>query len=226
MNPPNTHPSIRSQLSPMGLNHLHMGCGLVMAPHPRELSSPVLTPQHVPPLKKPPISLPGTLNGHVLQSSYETKSSNNLFGWPSIQSNSVPEILSPLGLSAKSSFVSLPIDFSPTFPLNLPQRSRVTEDYGTTQFISAPAYSHRATMATPIRNGKRKGKDKAPAVDTEELKARASAFSRTSAVVRDASKRWAAKTSEQFLCNDAVRHSDAYVGQKTKRRHGTGSQVN
>ncbi len=81
------------------------------------------------------------------------------------------------------------------------------------------------TTATPIRNGKSKGKGKAPAVDTEELEARASAFARTSAVVRDALKRWAAKASERVLYNDAVRRSDAYAGQRTKRRQETRSHV-
>ena len=76
-----------------------------------------------------------------------------------------------------------------------------------------------------MRNGKSKGKGKAPAVDAEELEARASAFARTSAVVRDALKRWAAKASEQVLYNKAVRRSDAYTGQRTKRRQETRSQV-
>jgi hypothetical protein len=76
-----------------------------------------------------------------------------------------------------------------------------------------------------MRNGKGKGKGKAPTVDTEELEARASAFARSSAVVRDALKRWAAKASEQVLYNKAVRRSDAYTGQRTKRRQETRSQV-
>ena len=76
-----------------------------------------------------------------------------------------------------------------------------------------------------MRNGKSKGKGKAPAVDTEELEARASTFARTSAIVRDALKRWAAKASERVLYNDAVRRSDAYTGQRTKRRQETRSQV-
>ena len=76
-----------------------------------------------------------------------------------------------------------------------------------------------------MRNGKSKGKGKAPAVDTEELERRASAFARTSAVVRDALKRWVAKASERVLYNDAVRRSDAYTGQRTKRRQETRSQV-
>jgi hypothetical protein len=79
--------------------------------------------------------------------------------------------------------------------------------------------------AAPMRNGKSKGKGKAPAVDTDELEARASAFARTSAVVRDALKSWAAKASEQVLYNKAVRRSDAYRGQKAKRRQETWSQV-
>jgi ParB-like chromosome segregation protein Spo0J len=72
-----------------------------------------------------------------------------------------------------------------------------------------------------MRNGKSKGKGKAPAVDAEALEARASAFARTSAVVRGALKRWVAKASERVLYNDAVRRSDAYTGQKTKRRQET-----
>jgi hypothetical protein len=62
-------------------------------------------------------------------------------------------------------------------------------------------------------------------VDTEELEAHASAFARSSAVVRDALKRWAAMASEQILYNKAVCHSDAYTGQRTKRRQETRSQV-
>ncbi len=165
----------------------------------------------------------------------------------------MPEILSLIGISAKSSFVSLPspsilvrpslskfpsVVESPTTreqpgpsqpqptviePLPSPKAAAKGEIYHPS---SQDVEMASPTMATPIRNRKRKGKGKAPAVDTEELKARASAFARTSAVVRDALKRWAAKASERFLCNDAVRHSDAYTGQKTKRRHETGSQVN
>ena len=62
-------------------------------------------------------------------------------------------------------------------------------------------------------------------MDVEELEARASAFTRTSAVVRDALKRWAAKASERVLYNDAVRRSDAYTGQRAKRRQEARSQV-
>jgi len=78
---------------------------------------------------------------------------------------------------------------------------------------------------TPIRNGKSKGKGKVPAVDTGELEVRPSAFARTSAVVHDALKRWAAKVSERVLYNNAVRHSDAYTGQRAKRRQEAWSQV-
>lgn len=69
-----------------------------------------------------------------------------------------------------------------------------------------------------MRNGKSKGKGKAPAVDTEDLEARASAFVRTSALMRGTLKRWSSKTTERVLYNDAVRRSDAYTGQKTKKR--------
>ena len=82
-----------------------------------------------------------------------------------------------------------------------------------------------APAAAPIRNGKSKGKGKAPAVDAEELEARASAFARTSAVVRGALKRWATKASERVLYNDAVRRSDAYTGQRTRKREATRMQV-
>lgn len=79
--------------------------------------------------------------------------------------------------------------------------------------------------AAPIRNGKSKGKGKALAVDAEEdLEERASAFSRTSALVRGALKRWTAKASERVLYNDAVRRSDAYTGQKTRKRQETRPQ--
>jgi hypothetical protein len=76
-----------------------------------------------------------------------------------------------------------------------------------------------------MRNGKSKGKGKAPAVDAEELEARASAFARTSTLVRDALKLWTNKTSERVLYNDAVRRSDAYTGQKAKKRQETRSQT-
>jgi hypothetical protein len=74
--------------------------------------------------------------------------------------------------------------------------------------------------AAPLRNGKAKGKSKskAPAVDVEELETRASTFARTSALVRGALKRWAAKASERMVYNDAVRRSDAYVGHKMKKK--------
>ena len=79
-------------------------------------------------------------------------------------------------------------------------------------------------MASPTaplqRNGKVKGKSKtkAPVVHIKELEARASSFARTSTLVRGALKRWAAKASERVIYNDAVRRSDAYVGQKTKKK--------
>ena len=76
-----------------------------------------------------------------------------------------------------------------------------------------------------MRNGKSKGKGKAPSVDAEDLEARASAFARTSALVRSALKRWAVKASERVLYNDAVRRSDAYTGQKTKKRPETQRQA-
>jgi hypothetical protein len=79
--------------------------------------------------------------------------------------------------------------------------------------------------AAPLRNGKSKGKGKAPVVDLEELEVRASAFARTSALVRGTLKRWVAKASERVLYNDAVRRSDAYTGHKAKRRQETGSRA-
>jgi hypothetical protein len=69
-----------------------------------------------------------------------------------------------------------------------------------------------------MRNGKSKGKGKGPAVDAEDLEARAIAFERTSALMRGALRRWADKASERVRYNDAVRRSDAYTGQKTKKR--------
>ncbi len=75
--------------------------------------------------------------------------------------------------------------------------------------------------AAPVRNGKgkSKGKSKAPAVDVDNLEARASTFARTSALVRGALKRWAAKASERVMYKNAVRRSDAYVGgHKTKKK--------
>jgi hypothetical protein len=84
--------------------------------------------------------------------------------------------------------------------------------------ISPQDVEMASPTAAPIRNGKIKGKGKAPAIDAEDLEARASAFARTSVLVRGALKRWADKASERVLYNDAVRRSDAYVGQKTKKR--------
>ena len=69
-----------------------------------------------------------------------------------------------------------------------------------------------------MRNGKSKGKGKAPEVDAVDLEARAIAFARASALMRGALKRWADKASEHVSYNDAVRRSDAYTGQKMKKR--------
>lgn len=69
-----------------------------------------------------------------------------------------------------------------------------------------------------MRNGKSKGKGKAPEVDAVDLEARAIAFARASALMRGALKRWADKASERVSYNDAVRRSDAYTGQKMKKR--------
>jgi hypothetical protein len=213
------------------------------------------TPQQPPPPKMQPISLPGTPTGTSF-SPTKQKSSNNLFGWPSVQSsNSEPEILSPLVISAKNSFISLPsppISARPSlskFP-SVVESPTTTEQPGPSQpqsmavehLLSPKAAAKIGTSlpspqdvemasptaaptAGPMRNGKSKGKGKAPAVDTEELEARASAFARTSAVVRDALKRWSAKASEQVSYNKAVRRSDAYTGQRTKRRQETRSQL-
>lgn len=79
--------------------------------------------------------------------------------------------------------------------------------------------------APPMRNGKTKGKGKAPTVDAEDLEARAIAFTRTSALMRGALKRWADKASDRVLYNDAVRRSDAYTGQKTRRRQEARAQA-
>ncbi|KAF8489184.1 hypothetical protein F5888DRAFT_1796223 [Russula emetica] len=184
---------------------------------PSGTSGASTTPQQPPPPKMQPISLPGTPTSFSPPT--KQKSSNNLFGWPSI--------LSPLVISAKTSFVSLP---SPPISAR-PSLSKTTEQ--PEHLLSPKAAAKNVEMASPtaaptaapMRNGKSKGKGKAPAVDTEELEARASAFTRTSAVVRDVLKRWAAKASERVLYNDAVRRSDAYTGQRTKRRQETRSQV-
>lgn len=222
---------------------------------PSGTSEASTTPQQPPPPRMQPISLPGTPTGTSASLPMKQRSSNNLFGWPSTQSNSVPEILSPLVISAKTSFVSLPsppISARPSlskFP-SVVESPTTTEQPGPSQPLSKAAerlLSPKVTskngtslpspqdieMASPtavpsaasIRNGKSKGKGKAPAVDTEELEALASAFVRTSAVVRDALNRWVSKASERVLYNDAVRRSDAYTGQRTKRQQETRSQV-
>jgi len=102
--------------------------------------------------------------------------------------------------------------------------SKTTAKNGTSP-ISPQDVEMASPTAAPIRNGKIKGKGKAPAIDAEDLEARASAFARTSVLVRGALKRWADKASERVLYNDAVRRSDAYVGQKTKKRQEPRPQV-
>ncbi|KAH9986845.1 SAC3/GANP/Nin1/mts3/eIF-3 p25 family-domain-containing protein [Russula vinacea] len=208
------------------------------------------TPQNPPPLKVQPISLPGTPTGTSFSPPTKQKSSNNLFGWPSVQSFSESEILSPLFMSAKNSLASLPsppVSARPSlskFPSVADLPTPTTRQPGPSQPTGAdplPSPKAAATSgaslpspqdvemasptAAPMRNGKNKGKGKAPVVDPEELEARASAFARTSAVVRGALKRWVAKSSERVLYNDAVRRSDAYTGQKTKRRQEVPTQV-
>jgi hypothetical protein len=94
------------------------------------------------------------------------------------------------------------------------QRSRISPTSPQDVEMASP------TTAPLLRNGKVKGKSKtkAPAIHVEELEERASSFARTSALVRGALKRWAAKASERVIYNDAVRRSDAYVGHKTKKK--------
>ncbi|KAI9438957.1 SAC3/GANP/Nin1/mts3/eIF-3 p25 family-domain-containing protein [Lactarius indigo] len=201
-------------------------------------SEGVEAPQQPPPLKVQPISLPGTPTATAFNFPQKQKSGNNLFGWPSVQSISEPEILSPLVISAKNSFTSLPpppISRRGTVaelpaPAGL---SRVSQDTTTAEPSSSkpppktrisPESPQDVEMASPtaapLRNGKGKGKSKSkvPTVDVEDLEARASTFARTSALVRGALKRWAAKASERAVYNDAVRRSDAYVGHKTTKK--------
>ncbi|KAH8988272.1 SAC3/GANP/Nin1/mts3/eIF-3 p25 family-domain-containing protein [Lactarius hatsudake] len=166
-------------------------------------------PQQPPPLKVQPISLPGTPTATAFNFPSKQKSGNNLFGWPSVQSISEPEILSPLVISAKNSLTSLPA----------PSISRRT----TAAELPAPAslsrVSQDTTAAEPssskVPPKTRISPDKAPA---EDLNARASTFARTSVLVRGALKRWAAKAAERAVYNDAVRRSDAYVGHKTTKK--------
>ncbi|KAH9987627.1 hypothetical protein BJV74DRAFT_494229 [Russula compacta] len=203
------------------------------------------TPQHPPPLKMQPISLPGTPTTTSYSPPTKQKTANNLFGWPSVQSISAPDILSPLVISAKSSLASLPsppVSARPSlsslsrFPSTVelptatgqPGPSQATSaepqplPKATTKSKTSPISPQDVEMASPtaapMRNGKSKGKSKAPAVDAEDLEAQASAFVRTSALMRGALKRWSAKFTERVLYNDAVRRSDAYTGQKTKKR--------
>ena len=91
---------------------------------------------HPPPLKMQTISLPGTSTGTPFSPPTKQKSSNNLFSWPSVQSNSVLEILSPLVISSsKTSFVSLPSppisarSSLPKFP-SVVESSTATEEPG------------------------------------------------------------------------------------------------
>jgi hypothetical protein len=196
------------------------------------------SPIQPPPLKVQPISLPGTPTGTSFTFPPKLRS-GNLFSYSSVQSVSSPEILSPLVMSAKNSLASLPsppISRRPTVD-ELPTSvglSRVSQDTAAEPSSSktlpktrrSPTSPQDVKMASPItaaplRNGKSKGKSKskAPAVDVEELEVRASAFVGTSALVRGVLKRWAAKASERMKYNDAVRRSDAYVGQhQTKKK--------
>ncbi|KAI9510104.1 SAC3/GANP/Nin1/mts3/eIF-3 p25 family-domain-containing protein [Russula earlei] len=211
---------------------------------PSEIQETNATPQHPPPLKVHPISLPGTPTGRSFSSPTKAKSTN-LFAWPSVQSNSEPDILSPLVISAKNSLTSLPsppVSARPSvsrFPSTVelpvsteqpgPSHAAASEPLpspkagakGRTSPLSPQDVEMASPIAVPTRNGKSKGKGKAPVEDAEGLKARASSFARTSALVRGALRRWAAKASERVLYNDAVRRSDAYTGQKTKKRQDT-----
>ncbi|KAI0294123.1 SAC3/GANP/Nin1/mts3/eIF-3 p25 family-domain-containing protein [Multifurca ochricompacta] len=213
------------------------------------------SPQHPPPLKVQPISLPGTPTATSASTSFsfppKQKSTNNLFGWPSAQSTSAPEILSPLVLSSRNSFASLPspsVSARPSlsrFP-SLAESPTPTGQSGPSQDTASELPSskeppkHRKSppspqdvemtspISAPLRNGKGKGKGKAktPVVDVDDLEAKASSFARTSAPVRDAFKRWADKASERILYNNAVRRSDAYTGRKTKKRQDPRSRAN
>ncbi|KAH9023008.1 SAC3/GANP/Nin1/mts3/eIF-3 p25 family-domain-containing protein [Lactarius hengduanensis] len=192
-------------------------------------------PRQPPPLKVQPISLPGTPTATAFNFPQKQKSGSNLFGWPSVQSISEPEILSPLVISAKNSLASLPapsISRRPTVA-ELPAPagiSRVSQDTTAAEPSSSkvppktrisPESPQDVEMASPtaapLRNGKAKGKSKSK-VPAGDLDARASTFARTSALVRGALKRWAAKASERAVYNDAVRRSDAYVGHKTTKK--------
>ena len=199
------------------------------------------TPQHPPPLRMQPISLPGTPTATSFSSPTKQKSSN-LFGWPSIPSISAPDILSPLVMSAKGSLASLPSppvsarqSVSRLPSMGPPGPSQATAEElqpslkamaktGTSP-ISPQDIEMASPTAAPMRNGKSKGKGKAPAVEAGEHEARAAAFARTSTLVRGALRRWTDKALERALYNDAVRRSDAYTGQKPKKRQETRPQA-
>ncbi|KAF8257416.1 hypothetical protein EI94DRAFT_1758502, partial [Lactarius quietus] len=192
------------------------------------------SPQQPPPLKVQPISLPGTPTATSF-SLPQKQRSGHLFGWPSVQSmSSTDEILSPLVMSAKNSLASLPSPSTSSsrrttadeLPAKAPQDTAAEPSSSKTlpksriSPISPQDVEMASPTAVPLRNGKAKGKSKSkgPTVDVEELELRASTFARTSALVRGALKRWAAKASERMVYNDAVRRSDAYVGHKTKKK--------
>ena len=59
------------------------------------ISETSTTPQQPPPPKMQPVSLSGTPMGMSFSPPTKQKSSNNLFDWTSVQSNSEPKILSP-----------------------------------------------------------------------------------------------------------------------------------
>ncbi|KAH9172536.1 SAC3/GANP/Nin1/mts3/eIF-3 p25 family-domain-containing protein [Lactarius sanguifluus] len=170
-------------------------------------------PQQPPPLKVQPISLPGTPTATAFNFPSKQKSGNNLFGWHAVQSASESEILSPL-LPAPVGLSRVSQDTTAAEPSSskAPPKTRISPESPQDVEMASPT-------APPLRNGKAKGKNKSKSkAPAEDLDARASTFARTSALVRSALKRWAAKASERAVYNDAVRRSDAYVGHKTTKK--------
>ncbi|KAI0245997.1 hypothetical protein BJV78DRAFT_1365093, partial [Lactifluus subvellereus] len=152
-----------------------------------QTSDPNAPPQHPPPLKMQPISLPGTPTDTTFSPPSRQKSINNQFGWTSTQSGS--DILSPLlALLSQDSSARWSRCHLPDGPSQDAVAEPLPSPKETPRNGKSPASPQDVEMASPtvapLRNGKSKGEGKAPAVDLEELEARASALARTSTLRR------------------------------------------
>ncbi|ETW76545.1 hypothetical protein HETIRDRAFT_460814 [Heterobasidion irregulare TC 32-1] len=189
-------------------------------------------PTQPPPLKMNPISLPGTPTTTSFQSS--AKPMKSLFGYPSLQSMSSvssEDILSPLQLSAQSSFTGLkrpstvesptpagssavsnhsslaPTPTPTPTPARVPVPSFITTSQSSTS-TPAPLATSSPTLAPTL--SKVNGKGKGRAIDSAILEGKAVDFLRRSLVVKSSFQQWRHDTTERLKWVDAVRRSDAY----------------